>query len=182
MCCGSTASTRSQTWRAFSSACDARPLPARAASARFCASCAARSTSGSRAAFSSSRSAIAEQRVDELVLLAEPRVQLLEPGEVAGRRVELAQRAQRLRVVRLELEDLLPRRRGLLRRAEPVGVDLAELLEQRDRFLAACARERDLAMQDLGEREVALLAIVERRERGERVGDVVRRPRRARVL
>ena len=116
----------------------------------------------------------AEQRLDELVGLTELGVQLLEAREVAGVRVQIAQRAQRLGVRRLEIEDLLPGLRGELRRLRAIGVDRAELLEQRDRVLALAGRrhDRDLTMQDLGERaSVALLALVQRGERGERLRD-----------
>ncbi len=125
-----------------------------------------------------------EQRVDELLFLTEARVQRFEPREVARGCVELAQRAQRLRVVRFELEHALPLGSRDGRGAETIREHLAELLEQRDRFLAlrrcrlAGQQRRDLAVEDLGEREVALLALVQRGEGGERLGMVVRLVRR----
>ena len=117
----------------------------------------------------------ADHRLDQLVPLAEPAVEPLEAVPVARRRVQLAQRAQRLAVARLDREDPRERLRRQRRRAHAIGQERALLLEERHR-LRRRRRAQPLPAEDLGQRRVALLALVQRRER--RVGlaePVVRR-------
>ncbi|MBL0217749.1 MAG: hypothetical protein IPQ07_28210 [Myxococcales bacterium] len=109
-----------------------------------------------------------EQGIDQLVFLTEPRIELLEPREVASGGVELAQGTQRLGVTGLDIEHLLPGRGRGGGRTDPIRVHLPELLEQRDRVLPL--EDGALTVEDLGERDVALLALVQCGERDERLG------------
>src|SRR5262249_46175099 len=110
--------------------------------------------------------------LDEVVPGVHRAEELLEGGEVALLRVEVAEDPHRLAVAGLEAQDLAEALGGLGRRLELVGVQCAELLEDGGRRPVGriAVDVLDLPVVDLGEREVALLLVVEEREGGERLG------------
>ncbi len=100
----------------------------------------------------------AREDLDEPLPVGVLRVELGEALVVADGDVAVAQDAERLRVARLELEDPAPGAHRLLRVAHAVGVDAAQLEQDRE-ARGRIGRERRAALEHVGHRGEVLVAL-----------------------
>ncbi len=111
------------------------------------------------------------EHVDQPLPVAGLGVERLQPFPVLRREEGLPQRAQRAAVLRIDVEDALPRAGGPHRLLHVLAVDHAELLQELDLRLGLVGLDH-ATLDHLGQRRPVLLALRELLERVDRVAVV----------